>query len=265
MQRELLEDLTLFNDLKIAEVYPPGLVKRWPGYALDRMRREPGNLINIIAGSEGTLAAIISAEVKVVPSPDEMGLGLIFFDSVTEAMQATVELLDLKPAAIEHMDRVLLDQTRGKREYQAARDLLDFDANPCAAVLAVEFYEHVEDRLAALQQKPLGTRKKIMQTLGEINQVWALRKVGLSLLTGCKGDAKPATCVEDVAVRPKDLPAYLRRVAVTDSKTGLGGLVLRARGVRPVASAAVARFAFGRGLEKIPPVDGRSRGADAAI
>ena len=28
-------------------------------------------------------------------------------------MQATVELLDLKPAAIEHIDRPLLDQTRG--------------------------------------------------------------------------------------------------------------------------------------------------------
>ena len=90
-------------------------------------------------------------------------------------MQATVELLDLKPVAIEHMDRVLLDQTRGKREFQAARDLLDFDAQPCESVLAVEFYEDVENRLAALEQLALGSRKKILQTMAEIKQTARIR------------------------------------------------------------------------------------------
>ena len=64
-------------------------------------------------GSEGTLAAIVSAELQIVPLPQAKGVGILFFSSVTEAMQATVELLDLKPAAIEHMDRIPLDQTRG--------------------------------------------------------------------------------------------------------------------------------------------------------
>ena len=45
-------------------------------------------------------------------------------------MQATEELLDLKPAAIEHIDRPLFDQTRGQREFQAVRDLLELDARP---------------------------------------------------------------------------------------------------------------------------------------
>lgn len=207
-QRELLEDIAMLNSLQIEERFGAGMVKRWSGYALDRVLREPRNLVNVLAGSEGTLAAITSAVVKVVPTPDEIGLGLIFFDQLAEAMQATVELLELKPAAIELLDRMLLDQTRGQREFQEARDLLELDALPTAGVLAVEFYGDVEDRLAALEKKPLGTRKKIMQTLAQINQVWALRKAGLSLLTGTKGGAKPATCIEDAAVRPKDLPAY---------------------------------------------------------
>ncbi len=207
-QRDLLENMAMFNELQIAERFPPGLVKRWPGYALDRVLREPANLVNVLAGSEGTLAVITSAVVKLVPTPDEIGLGLIFFDSVAEAMQATQELLDLKPAAIEHMDQVLLNQSAGKREFQVVRDLLDLDARPCQSVLAVEFYGDVEVRLAALQAKSVGTRKKILQTLAEINQVWTLRKAGLSLLTSRKGAAKPVTCIEDCAVRPKDLPAY---------------------------------------------------------
>jgi Fe-S oxidoreductase len=36
-----------------------------------------------------------------------------------------------------------------------------------------------------------------------------MRKAGLSLLTGCRGDAKPVAFVEDTAVRPWDLPKYV--------------------------------------------------------
>ena len=133
-QRDLVEDLVHLNSLLITERFPQGLLKRWPGYGLDRCLREPGNLNHIICGSEGTLAAIVAAKLKIVPLPREKGLGLIFFDSVAEAMQATVELMDLKPAAIEHMDRILLDQTRGQAQFQAARDLLELDALPCESV-----------------------------------------------------------------------------------------------------------------------------------
>ena len=220
-QREMLEDMAMLNSLQIGERFGPGLVKRWPGYALDRVLREPGNLVNVLAGSEGTLAAITSAVLKIVPTPDEIGLGLIFFDSLSEAMQATVEILDLKPAAIELLDRLLLDQSRGQREFQVARDLLELDALPTAGVLAIEFYGDVEPKLEALEKKPLGTRKKIMQTLAQINQVWALRKAGLSLLTGCKGGAKPVTCIEDAAVRPKDLPAYYEGLSKILNRAGL--------------------------------------------
>lgn len=220
-QRDLLEDIAMLNSLQIAERFGPGMIKRWSGYALDRVLREPGNLVNVIAGSEGTLAAVTSAVLKVVPTPDEIGLGLVFFDNLSEAMQATVEILDLKPAAIELLDRLLLDQTRGQREFQIARDLLELDALPAAGVLAVEFYGDVEDRLAALEKKSLGSRTKIMQTLAQINQVWSLRKAGLSLLTGRKGGSKPATCIEDAAVRPKDLPAYYEGLVGLMRKVGL--------------------------------------------
>jgi FAD/FMN-containing dehydrogenase/Fe-S oxidoreductase len=221
IQRELLENLAMLNSLQINERFGPELLKRWPGYALDRVAREPNNLINVLAGSEGTLAAIVSAKVKIVPTPDEMGLGHIFFDSAAEAMQATVELASLKPAAIEFLDRMLLDQTRGQREFQAARDLLELDAHPAEGVLAVEFYGDVEARLATMEQLPLGRRKKIMQTLAQINLVWSLRKQGLSLLTSCKGAAKPVTCIEDAAVRPKDLPAYYSELSELLREMGL--------------------------------------------
>ena len=226
-QRGLIESIISFNELAIAERFPPGLVKRWPGYALARMAENPSNLLRILSGSEGTLAAITSAELKIVPLPEERGAGLLFFASVTEAMQATEELLDLKPAAIEHIDRPLFDETRGEREYQAVRDLLELDAQPCEAILIVEFFEGAREKLSQLNKKKLGLRKLILKTQEQANLVWELRKAGLSLLTSRKGDAKPACFIEDAAVRPRDLPAYvaaldelMQRVGVSASYYG---------------------------------------------
>lgn len=219
--RELVRDLVYFHSLTIEERMPAGLVKRWPGYGIDRCAREPNNLIPLLCGSEGTLAAITSAELRIVPLPVDKGLGLIFFASVAEAMQATVELLDLKPVAVEHIDRVLLDQTRGQLEFQVARSLLDLDHRPCQSILAVEFFEGAEDRLAALEKRGLGLRKLILTRPADMNRVWALRKAGLSLLTGCAGDAKPVTGIEDTAVRPEQLPEYVASLQQLMGRLGL--------------------------------------------
>ncbi|HEY4414381.1 MAG TPA: FAD-linked oxidase C-terminal domain-containing protein [Verrucomicrobiae bacterium] len=238
-QRQLVEDMVLLNSLQITERFPAGLLKRWPGYGLARALEQPGNLIPILCGSEGTLAGIFSAELKICPVPEERGVGLIFFASVAEAMQATMTLLDLKPAAIEHVDRPLLDQTRGQREFQAVRELLQLDQQPCGAILVIEFFEHVPDKLAQLQKLKLGLRQMILKSERETALVWAMRKAGLSLLTSRKGDAKPACFIEDAAVRPQDLSAYvnglqemMKRIGVEASFYGhaAGGLLH----VRPV-------------------------------
>ena len=209
-ERKQIDNLVRAKGAEMAERWPPGLLKRWPGYGIERFLRAPNNLADILAGSEGTLAAIFSAELKISPLPHEKGLGLIFFASVDEAMQATVELLDLKPAAIEHIDRPLLDQTKGQLLFQAARDLLELETKPCESVLIVEFYDDVAERLSILQTKKLGLRTKILTDPAQMNSVWSVRKSGLSLLTGCIGPAKPVAFIEDAAVRPAQLPAYVR-------------------------------------------------------
>jgi FAD/FMN-containing dehydrogenase/Fe-S oxidoreductase len=209
-ERAKIEKLVRSASTEMAERWPPGLIKRWPGYGIERFLRVPNDLTHILAGSEGTLAAIFSAELKISPLPHEKGLGLIFFASVAEAMQATVELLDLKPAAIEHIDRPLLDQTKGQLQFQAARDLLELESKPCESILIVEFYEDVAERLSVLQSKKIGLRTKILTDPPQMNMVWSVRKSGLSLLTGCIGPAKPVAFIEDAAVRPEQLPDYVR-------------------------------------------------------
>jgi FAD/FMN-containing dehydrogenase/Fe-S oxidoreductase len=210
-QQNILDSILAFNELEILEGRPPGLLKRWPGYGIERSLQGHGksDLLNVICGSEGTLAGIFSAELKLVPLPKSRGLGVVFFKSMAEAMQATVELLDLEPAAIEHLDRLLLDQTRGQLEFEGARLLLGLDEQSCESLLAVEFFDEVAEKLEALSRRGLGYRTLLLTDPQAMAQFWGLRKAGLSLLTGAKGSAKPATCVEDTAVRPRDLPAYV--------------------------------------------------------
>src|SRR5881227_375590 len=209
-ERARIENLIQARRTEMAERWPPGLIKRWPGYGIERFLNAPNDLTNIFAGSEGTLAAIFSAELKISPLPAGKGLGLIFFSSVDEAMQATVELLVLKPSAIEHIDRPLFDQTKGQLHFQAARDLLELDTEPCQSILIVEFYDDVAERLSILQSRRIGLRTKILTEPAQMNLVWSVRKSGLSLLTGCIGRAKPVAFIEDAAVRPAQLPEYVR-------------------------------------------------------
>src|SRR5215469_9616212 len=255
-ERARIEELVRAANSEMVERWPPGLIKRWPGYGIERFLRAPNDLTNILAGSEGTLAAIFSAELKISPQPGEKGLGLIFFPSVAEAMQATVELLDLKPAAIEHIDRPLLDQTKSQLHFQAARDLLELDTKPCESILIVEFYgepdsSDVSDRLSTLQSRKTGLRTKILSDSAHMNLVWSVRKSGLSLLTGCVGPAKPVAFIEDAAVRPAQLPDYVRGLQSIMKPLGLeasyyGHAASGLLHVRPVldmhSSAALKKF-----------------------
>ncbi|MDX9974691.1 MAG: FAD-linked oxidase C-terminal domain-containing protein [FCB group bacterium] len=197
------------NAALIDERFPKGLLKHAPGYGLDRYLLEHGNLIKLVSGSEGTLMGICSAELNIVPLPQKKGVGLLFFASVMDAMRATVDLLDLEPVAVEHIDRVLLDQTVGQLAFEPARAYLRLDEEPCEAMLIVEFFDDAEDKLAELARRKIGIRRQCTCNAAEMNLVWDLRKKGLTLLTSIKGSAKPTEGLEDSAVRPEQLPDYV--------------------------------------------------------
>jgi FAD/FMN-containing dehydrogenase/Fe-S oxidoreductase len=205
---------------EIEQRLPPGLVKRWPGYGFDRALRDPGNLCSVVCGSEGTLVGVSSAVVRVAAMPSDRGLAVLFFDSVAEAMEAAAELEGLGAAAIEHIDRVLFDQTKSQLAFAAARSLLGLDEEPCEAMLLVEFFDEVDDRLRELEATGLGRRHLVCRDRESQELVWGMRKAGLSLLTGRPGPAKPVAGIEDVCVEPRRLPEYV--AGLEEILSGLG-------------------------------------------
>ena len=207
--RETTDELVAEHHTEIEKVLPPGLAKRWPGYAFDRALTRPGDLSRIVTGSEGTLAAVTGAVLSLAPRPSRRGLGVLFFSTISDAMHTAVEIAGLEPAAVEHIDRILLDQTIGQRAFAAARELLDLDRRPAESILLVEFFDDADDRLDVLDTRRPGDRRLMLTDAARQELVWGLRKAGLSLLTGRAGPAKATACIEDVCVRPDRLPDYV--------------------------------------------------------
>lgn len=206
------------NAAEIRQRFP----KTWrscAGYALDKIDPQNVNLNWLLAGSEGTLATIIQAELNLVPTfaPEQKILALAHFETLRASLEATPRILELKPTAIELMDRYLLDKTRQNPQY--VRKLTFVDGDP-AAILAVEFVgdnpAHLEKQVDALRQLLYRIGHRGSVTLATTPQqqanVWNVRKAGLGLLMSERSDAKPLPFIEDAAVPVEHLADYIQEV-----------------------------------------------------
>ncbi len=194
----------------------PKILRRVGGYNLDAfVGDQPFNMCRMLVGSEGTLATILEAKLNVIPLPRAKVLGVVQFQGLIEAMEAVAPILETGPAAVELMDKMILDQTVGSLALSKQRAWVEGDPE---AVLAVEYYgDRTEDLLpkldeleGALKAKGLGYAFGRAVSAEAQANVWNVRKAGLGLLMGIKGDTKPVAFVEDAAVSPEKLPDYIR-------------------------------------------------------
>ncbi|MFV1859756.1 MAG: FAD-binding and (Fe-S)-binding domain-containing protein, partial [Anaerolineales bacterium] len=166
------------------------------------------NLAPLLCGSEGTLAILRRAEVRLVPRPQYTTLVVLEFDSVGQACDYTPAILETEPAAVELIPRTLIERARAVPAY--ARRLGFVDGDP-AALLVAEYTGNTASEAQAAAQE-LGRRGRILAETAEQADLWAVRKAGLGLLMSVSGDAKPITFMEDVAVPVEQLSRYVKEV-----------------------------------------------------
>ncbi|MFQ6015175.1 MAG: anaerobic glycerol-3-phosphate dehydrogenase subunit C [Anaerolineae bacterium] len=205
------------NQAEILARYPK-IMRRSGGYNLDSFIR-PGarNLAKMVVGSEGTLATVTEARLNLVPRPVMTALDIVHFDTLIEAMEATTEILQCHPAAVELIDKMILNLTKGTLEY--ARRMTFVEGDP-TALLLVQFYGQssaeleakIEKLEAHLRKRRMGTAFVRVHDPQEQADIWQVRKAGLALLLGIKGDKKPIAFIEDTAVAPEQLPTYISQV-----------------------------------------------------
>lgn len=217
----------------------PKILRRVSGYNLDEFI--PGlpvrpvdwvdepwefNLARLIVGSEGTLAVVRGAELKVVPLPAATGLVVLSFATIPAALDRLEEMVATGPVAVEMLDKTILDLAASQPAF-AGR--LSFVEGRPVAVLAAQFYgtsaEEVADKANDLARRFEGRPGvlKVHKSLAgaEKDDFWKVRKAGLSLLMGMVGDAKPVAFVEDTAVAPEKLPAFYERFQAIIERQGL--------------------------------------------
>jgi FAD/FMN-containing dehydrogenase/Fe-S oxidoreductase len=204
------------NQQAIEDGYPAkSLRRRNTGYALDALvNTAPLNLSRLIAGSEGTLAFITEAKLKLMDLPPKVnGLVCVHCSSLKESLQVNLIAIRHPVTASELVDDVIMNFTKDHPEHQQNRF---FIAGDPAAILMVEFMCNSEEELKAqtdafideVKADNLGYAYPLLRG-AEINPAWNLRKSGLGLLRNIKGDAQPVNLIEDCAVDPEYLPDYI--------------------------------------------------------
>jgi len=197
----------------------PKILRRVGGYNLDEFVNpsKPFNLARLIVGSEGTLALIVEAKIDLVPLPRSKAVLAIEFEELLDALAATPAILELRPSAVEVMDRFILDHARESPALDALRrSILQTDAG---ALLAVEFYaDHAGDLIPMLDRLErrlagIGARCCWRRAISgeEQARIWQLREAALGLSMAMKGDEKSLSFVEDTAVEPAKLRDYIER------------------------------------------------------
>jgi len=98
-------------DFPIPPISIPRSTKNAAGYALS-----PGmDWIDLIVGSEGTLAVVTGAELRLLPAPSAVMGGVVFFVRDVEALDAVDDWRSTaSPRMIEYFDRPSLDLLRAR-------------------------------------------------------------------------------------------------------------------------------------------------------
>ena len=217
------------NAEAIAARYPK-IMRHVCGYSLDYLLRPgPRNMAHLVVGSEGTLATVLEAKVRLVPRPAARALLVSQFDDLVASMEAAREIVPTGPSAVELVDELVIRQARN---HPTLARLCGFVQGEPGAVLITEYSgedaREVADRVKELRRRleasGLGYGFHEATTAKEQSDVWEVRKSGLTLLMSVKGDAKPIAFVEDTAVEVDRLPEYVQRLqqVVADHDTWAG-------------------------------------------
>ena len=187
-----------------------GVRKESSGYALAAWR-DSRDLVDLLVGSEGTLALFVNVELRLIPMRSATASLFVTFDTLEAAVVAAGEATRLGATAVELLDKTFLDIARsatpitipesaegallieaeGDSERGAADHMRQM-AEACRAAGAASVLEAPDDPMAS--------------------QIWAIRHAASPTLSRLHPYLSSMQVVEDGAVPPAKFPAYVRGV-----------------------------------------------------
>jgi FAD/FMN-containing dehydrogenase len=189
----------------------PGVHKESSGYAIADALADGGDLVDLLVGSEGTLALFTDVELALCPVAGATATILSTFPSLEHATACAVSVRDSGASAIELLDRSFLDVAAS--------------GGPTGIELGVEAVLLIETEGADLGEATEGLERIARLCRGhgatatitaagpeDEGKLWALRHAASPILARLAPRLRSMQFIEDGCVPPANFPAYVRGV-----------------------------------------------------
>jgi FAD/FMN-containing dehydrogenase/Fe-S oxidoreductase len=198
----------------------PNVLKNSSGYHVFDPRLD---MHRLVTGSEGTLAIVTEAKLRVARLPAEKSLLRIYFDDLEKMGRAVVALRSIQPSALEVIDKTMIDLVRGS--------VMEWRQNlppTLQSILLCEFDGPNKEEVAGRVEKAkrlLGEAMEVTAASGqEMAGLWKVRKAASPILERLQGPLRSTRIIEDAVVHPDNFVAYiqgLKRIFATYAVQGI--------------------------------------------
>jgi glycolate dehydrogenase FAD-linked subunit len=204
---------TVHHVLGLEAVLPNGDLVHVGGAALD----VPGlDLIGVLVGSEGTLAVVTKATLRLLRAPEAVKTLLAAFPTTDAAGDAVSAIIaaGIVPAAVEMMDRLTLEAAEAAVHpgFPDANAVLIVELDGASTEVAEQF-RMVEELCRRLGAEAL----QIAANADERARIWKGRKAAFAAM----GRVSPNYYVQDGVIPRTKLPEVLRRIRELEVRSGL--------------------------------------------
>ena len=200
-----------------------GVRKESSGYATFEYARSY-ELVDLLVGSEGTLAIVVGVELSLMPAAAATSSVLGAFASLERAVDAAVRARESGAVACELLDRTFLDVARAGGTHDVPAD--------AEAVLLAEVEGSSASRaadsareIASLFENAGATKVRVALDEPTETELWELRHAASPILSRLDPSLRSMQFIEDGAVPPERLADYVRGVRESLARNEIRGVI----------------------------------------
>lgn len=201
-----------------------GVRKESSGYALAPWARS-GELVDLLVGSEGTLALFVGLELALTRRPGGTASVLASFSTLEDAVGGAAAAREAGASACELLDRTFLDVVAGSAHAPSLPDGTEAVLlAECEGATVGEAAEQAR-RLEQAFTRVGATRVALALEPVAETELWEVRHAASPILSRLDPHLKSMQFIEDSAVPPDRLPEYVRGVRAALDRRGVRGVI----------------------------------------
>lgn len=175
------------------------------------------HLSQLIVGSEGTLAIVVEATLKLIPKPDNKTAILSYFNSEEDLESATIKILSSKltPSAMDFMDKNSIQTVE-----EFATCGLNTNYNYLLLIELDSYGKMNNSQIETLEKILLSSNAKntqIARTVEESENLWNARRVSYAAATRLA----PDVVSDDIIVQRNNIASLIKKINLIIKKYSL--------------------------------------------